>query len=172
MKRILTKFWMRTPVGKMEFNRRGPLVWEMYGTKGGFEARRVQLDDTNPTSRAVVRAFGWPTSPGGFEPYGRVYEEIATPPEPKRYWFTAQALNEGFGRPDGRMQRQGMNRRKGDQPKPAKVEPLIRLHGTSHLPGIPLTGAAVWALKEGRDTLIFTSKEDLEEYCAQQLEKI
>ncbi len=172
MKRLLTKFWMKTPVGKLEFNRRGPFTWEMYGTKGEFEARRAQLDTIDPTSRAVIRAFDWPTVQGVFEPYGRTYEEIKTAPEPKRYWYTARALNERLGRPEGRIQRQGMNRRKGDRPKPAKIEPLIRLHCTSHLPGIPHVGGAVWALKEGRDTLIFTSKEDLEAYCSQQLEKI
>ena len=172
MKRILTKFWMKTPVGKLEFNRRGIFTWEMCGTKGGFERRLVELSSILPTSRAVIHAFGWITAPEIYIPYGEVYEEIAAVPGPKRHWYTAQALNGGVGRPEGRIQRQGMNRRKGDRPKPAKIEPLIRLHGTSHLPGIPHVGGAVWALKEGRDTLIFTSKEDLEAYCAQQLEKI
>ncbi len=72
--RLLTKFWMVTPVGKLEFNRNGVDVWEMYGTKGGFERKTIKLETTErTTSRDVVTEFGWPTH---FAPYGEIHEEV------------------------------------------------------------------------------------------------
>lgn len=119
MKRKLTKFWMDTPVGKLEFTRWNAFTWGLCGTEGlKFNTRSRRLDKELPTSREVVFAFGWDTIPS--TPYGMVYEEDARVLGFKRHWYTAQALNEGLGQPESRVE-VGMNRRKGDQPKPEKI---------------------------------------------------
>jgi len=217
--RLLTNFWMKTPVGKLEFSRKGLWTWEMSGTKG-VEARRLTLRPVNPSPRQVAAAFGWPENPEAFRPYGMVHEEV--PPrltdhgsaegvrtdsgvrkgvtivtvsaegtietfirqkegirpdpttervasrKPGIRWPTAQSLNEDLKRLEGDLANR--NRRRGDKPKP-KIEPILTLHGLGSLPGLPIKGV-VWVLKGVRDTMVFTSKEDLEAYCAQQKETI
>lgn len=79
--KLLTKFWMKTPVGKLEFNRVRDLTWEMYGTKGGIETQRVQILLPDVRADEVTRVFGWPKE---FRPYGEVHEEVGEPKAVKK----------------------------------------------------------------------------------------
>ncbi len=78
--RLLTKFWMQTPVGELEFSRKEPLTWEMLPTKEGLYVRTTKMSRNNSTSRDVVTAFGWPTH---FAPYGEIHEEVPNEAEVK-----------------------------------------------------------------------------------------
>lgn len=75
---ILTKFWMVTPVGKLEFNNKGEGVWEMYATKGGVGVVKAKLEEGCPGAAEVLREFGWPSCPE-FKPYGMLYKEAEEP---------------------------------------------------------------------------------------------
>ena len=91
---ILTKFWMVTPVGKLEFNNKGGGVWEMYATKGGAGTLKIKIEDKNPSIYDIISEFGWPRCPE-FKPYGMLYNEAPKKEEPRyglkvgaaTFWF-------------------------------------------------------------------------------------
>lgn len=75
---ILTKFWVKTPVGKLEFNSQGEGVWEMYPTKGGIGTVKIKVEKKYPHTFDILREFGWPTCPE-FKPYGMLYKDVSEP---------------------------------------------------------------------------------------------
>ncbi len=78
--RLLTRFWINTPVGKLEFNRHaGPVpfysIWSMHATRGGVETRKLNIDNSERlTTNDVLEQFGWPKN--SFNGYGSVYEDV------------------------------------------------------------------------------------------------
>ena len=78
--KLLTKFWMKTPVGKLVFNRERDLVWCMSSTTGRVDSVRIGIDHINLNSQEIIGRFGWPMFDNKFKPYGEIYEE----PEVKR----------------------------------------------------------------------------------------
>lgn len=79
--RLLIKFWMGTPAGKLQFTRLNDTEWLMGFTKGGGAPVRLCVGATLVTSRNVADAFGWSAS---LTPYSMVYDDLPEKVEPVR----------------------------------------------------------------------------------------
>lgn len=76
MKKQLIRFWMKTPAGKIQFNRLGLNEWSMFGTKGEVaeQIRAVGGKGQNPVNEYdVLAAFDWPSNL--FPTYGHIFSE-------------------------------------------------------------------------------------------------
>lgn len=80
--RLLTKFWIDTPAGKLVFNRDGKFAWRMSSTKGQMDSVKCVLPYEEVIAEDVLRNFGWP---GVFKPYGQVYEGVSAPKKVKPF---------------------------------------------------------------------------------------